>query len=141
MISTQPAGYLEAEVADWKDSRTFRIAAVDHGMFTFEDFSYKRDREGPWIVITNPRKVIYQMEHLEPFWRTAQSTHIRALVFSKHTLTSVKVYITSSPKVNEETTLYKSDMTHIDEQLWVAPWNVSHFARGIYYVTVEASVS
>lgn len=141
MISTQPDGYLEAEVADWKDSRIFRIAAVDHGMFTFEDFSYKRDREGPWVVVTNPRKVIYQMEHIEPYWRTAQSTHIRALVFSKNTITNVKVYITSDPKVNEKTTLYTSEMKHADGQLWVAPWNASHYTKGIYYVTVEATVS
>lgn len=143
MISTQPDGYLEAEVADWKDNRIFRIAAIDHGLFTFEDFSYKMDHEGPLVVITNPRKVIYQMEHLEPYWRTAQSTHIRALVFAKTSLASVKVFITREAKVNDKTIVFSSEMTQVDanHSLWVVPWNASDYSTGIYYVTVEASVS
>lgn len=140
MISTQPQGYLEAEVGDWKDYRTFRILAIDGGLFTFADFYYNKHKDKPLIVITNPRSVLHQMEHIEPFWRTARSTHIRALVFSHKPLAHVKAYISTDPKPNENEELESFEMTHVKGPLWVAKWDPSLYKKGLYYVKVVAMV-
>jgi len=46
--------YLEAELADWKDHRIFRVCVVDNGVFAFRDFGFW-DRETSLIVQTHPK--------------------------------------------------------------------------------------
>mgnify|MGYP005803386417 CR=1 FL=1 len=140
MYSTQPQGYLEAELGDWKANRMFRIGVVDGGLFTFSDFFYRPHHEDkPLIVISNPRSVLYQMELTEPFWRSAQSTHIRAVVFSKQPLTHVNACITSQPK-NSHDCLESFELKHVKGPLWVAPWSAKKYQKGLYYITITASV-
>lgn len=141
MFSTQPQGYLEAEIGDWRVNRFFRIAAIDGGLFTYEDFNYFTDNNIPLIVITNPRKVLHQMEHLEPYWRTARSTHIRALVFSNKTLTSVKAYISDQSAYSLSKEVEELDMRHVQGPLWVVEWDPQKYAKGLHYITVIAHVS
>lgn len=140
MISTQPQGFLEAEIADWKDNRVFRIAAVDHGLFTFSDYYYHLHRELPLIVITNPRSVLHQMEHLEPYWRTASSTHLRVLVFTKRTSLEVKAFISSEARFDHSNVIESFELEHIEGPLWSARWTPAKYEKGLYYITVIATV-
>ena len=42
--STQPEGYLELELGDWKDNRIFRLMAVDQGQLIFKDAIYDKSK-------------------------------------------------------------------------------------------------
>ena len=46
--------YLEAELADWKDHRIFRVCVVDNGVFSFRDFGFWDDDKS-LIVQTHPK--------------------------------------------------------------------------------------
>ncbi len=129
MYSTQPNGYLEIELADWKDLRKLRIAAVDHGLFTFTDFSLD---EWPVILITNPKASLYSMPHLEPLHRIEKSTHIRVLVFSKSNITSVEFKIDDNKWIT---------MRHISGPLFVHEWNPNNYSTGLHWIQVSASVN
>ncbi|UXI16738.1 retinol dehydrogenase 11-like [Sarcoptes scabiei] len=140
MISTQPQGFLEAETGDWKDYRAFRIAAIDHGLFTFANYRYRSHHDLPLIVITNPRSILHQMEHLEPFWRTASSTHIRALIFSKETIIEAKAFITKEPKFNHQKIIEEFYLRNNSRQyLWTSKWSSRNYSNGLFYLTVIAS--
>lgn len=140
MISTQQQGFLEAETGDWKDYRTFRIAAIDHGLFTFVNYFYRpHQSELPLILITNPRSILHQMEHLEPFWRTARSTHIRVLIFSKHPIIEARGFISDQQKSSPSAILESFTLKKLDDSLWVAEWNAKKYSAGLYYLTVIAS--
>ncbi|KAH9394484.1 Transmembrane protein 62 [Tyrophagus putrescentiae] len=140
MYSTQPEGFLEAELGDWKANRMFRIGVVDGGLFTFSDFNYNRlNYDYPLIVISNPRSILYQMEMSEPFWRSSRSSHIRALVFSKRPLVHVNACITNQkPKANGHC-LESFELKHVKGPLWVAPWTATKYQKGLFYITVSAS--
>ncbi|CAG2108561.1 unnamed protein product [Medioppia subpectinata] len=127
MYSTQPTGYLEIEEADWKDLRTIRLAAVDHGLFTFIDFKFN---EWPVILITNPKDSLYSMPNIEPSHRTANSTHVRALVFSKSRLSSVEFTIDGNKWV---------EMKHISGPLYVHEWQPKDFNSGLHWIEVTAT--
>ncbi|KAH9426895.1 Transmembrane protein 62 [Dermatophagoides pteronyssinus] len=139
MITTQQQGYLEAETGDWKDYRIFRIVAIDHGLFTFANYYYRPHQQQPLIVITNPRSILHQMEHLEPFWRTANSTHIRTLIFSHRPIINVKAYITKQQKFNPNEFVEKFELKHVHGYLWVSPWSPKKYASGLYFITVITS--
>lgn len=51
-------GFLELELGDWKANRTYRLAAIDHGMFTFVDV-----QQGQWpvVLVTNPKNALYHL--------------------------------------------------------------------------------
>lgn len=140
MISTQPNGYLEAELSDWKDIRTFRILAIDGGLFTFQDYYFHKHKEKPLIVITNPRSVLHQMEHIEPYWRTSRSTHLRALVFSHTPLIYVRAFITKEVRLGPKDPLESFELAHVEGPLWVAKWDPSKYQHGLFYITVVAMV-
>ncbi|CAB0020984.1 unnamed protein product, partial [Nesidiocoris tenuis] len=40
MHTIQKEHYLELELGDWKDNRLFRVAAIDHGVFSFVDVKH-----------------------------------------------------------------------------------------------------
>ncbi|CAG2162684.1 unnamed protein product [Oppiella nova] len=127
MYSTQPTGYLELELSDWKDLRTIRLGAIDHGLFTFIDFKF---HEWPVILVTNPKNSLYSMPNIEPWHRIANSTHIRALVFSKSKVSSVEVRIDDSDKWLE--------MTHISGPLYVHKWQPNEYEEGLHWIEVTA---
>lgn len=145
MISTQSQGYLEAELGDWKDNRRYRIGAIDGDLFTFVDFDYKRHySDVPLIVITNPRSVLHQMELFEPFWRVYQSTHIRVLIFSSSKILHTNICISKMvPKSNgnNHDCLDTMELTHVHGPLWVASWSPIKYQKGLFYITVTATVS
>merc|ERR1719189_127224 len=81
MYSTQPEGFLELELGDWKDNRIFRLMAIDQGQLTFMDLRHDEDRTS-LAILTNPM----DMKFVQPqdFSLIKSSTHIRALVFTKN---------------------------------------------------------
>lgn len=60
MYVLQANSFLELEVADWKDCRKYRVAAIDHGLISFADIKH-----GTWpvVLITNPKHALFQIPH------------------------------------------------------------------------------
>lgn len=60
MYALQEDSFLELEVADWKNCRRYRVAAVDHGLFSFVDVDF-----GNWpiVLITNPKHALFWIPH------------------------------------------------------------------------------
>lgn len=60
MYALQANSFLELEVADWKDCRKFRVAAIDHGLLSFVDIKH-----GVWpiVLITNPKHALFHIPH------------------------------------------------------------------------------
>lgn len=79
MYASHREGSLELEVGDFKDNRLFRVAAIDHGIFSFVDVKLN---DYPIILITNPKSSKFYMPGYEPLHRIEESTHIRVLVYS-----------------------------------------------------------
>lgn len=52
----------------------YRLAAVDHGQFSFIDVKHK---EWPVVLITNPKHALYVMPRKESLLSVIKSTHIR----------------------------------------------------------------
>lgn len=127
----QPRGFLDVEVADWRAKRIFRLAAVDHGLFSFTDVKFPT---WPLILITNPKDAKFSMPKLEPLNLIAKSSHIRTLVFSTSAIVSV------------EAALDGGDWTHMvsvspNSPLYVLPWTPGTYKEGIHTLTVRASDS
>lgn len=127
MYSTQKTGYLELELADFKDLRRYRIGAIDHGLFSFNDVTLN---QWPVIVITNPKAALFSMPNSEPLQRIAKSTHIRALAFSKSDIHSVQARIEGDDWI---------DMKHISGPLYAVPWNPSKYAEGLHWLSIKAT--
>lgn len=60
MYALQNNSFHELEVADWKNCRTYRVAAIDHGLLSFVDVKHN---EWPVILITNPKHALFQIPH------------------------------------------------------------------------------
>ncbi|KZC13997.1 Transmembrane protein 62 [Dufourea novaeangliae] len=90
MYTLQQAGFLELELADWKDNRMYRLAAIDHGQFSFIDVKHE---EWPVVLITNPKHALYTMPRKENVLSVVKSTHIRVLAFSIAPIKSVEVQL------------------------------------------------
>lgn len=60
MYALQEDSFLELEVADWKNCRKYRVAAIDHGLLSFVDVNH-----GFWpiVLITNPKHALFQIPH------------------------------------------------------------------------------
>ncbi|KAK0095811.1 hypothetical protein PV326_007317 [Microctonus aethiopoides] len=126
MYTLQRMGFLELELADWKDNRMYRLAAIDHGHFSFIDIKHG---EWPVILITNPKHALYTMPLKENLQSVVKSTHIRILVFSTVPITSVDA------QINDETWI---KCVHIKGPLYVAKWDTSSYQTGIHYIRVKA---
>ncbi|VVC93869.1 unnamed protein product [Leptidea sinapis] len=88
MYTKHKKGYLELELGDWKDNRMYRLAAIDHGMFSFVD---QKHNTWPVVLVTNPKHAKYAMPGREPLHLIPDSTHVRILVFSDVDIDSVKI--------------------------------------------------
>ncbi|KAJ8721394.1 hypothetical protein PYW07_002169 [Mythimna separata] len=88
MYTKQKKGYLELELSDWKDNRMYRLAAIDHGHFTFVD---QKHNSWPVVLVTNPKHATYIMPGREPLPLIPESSHIRILAFSDVAVTIVEV--------------------------------------------------
>lgn len=127
MYVLQPTGFLELELADWKTGRLFRVAAVDHGLFSFVDVRF---REWPIILVTNPKSAVMAMPAVEPLHRISRSTHIRVLVFSPVLVSEVRCSVDDG---------YWQPLKQVaDGPLWVAPWDPQKIAPGTHTLMVQA---
>ncbi|XP_015782777.1 transmembrane protein 62 [Tetranychus urticae] len=129
MYATQASGYLEIEVADWKDERMFRVASVDHGIFNFVDVKLE---QWPIILVTNPKAALAQMPRYEPLHRIANSTHIRVLAFSPSPIDSVSVRVDNEPW----NIMNRASKTH---PLFTYPWHPKKYSAGLHKIEVLAS--
>uniref|UniRef100_T1IQP5 AD domain-containing protein n=1 Tax=Strigamia maritima TaxID=126957 RepID=T1IQP5_STRMM len=126
MYTIHHSGSLELELADWKDSRMFRIAVLDHGLFTFVDLPHD---QWPVVVITNPKHALYSIPTVEPLQRILQSTHIRVLVFSTSAIAEVKI------KINDGK--WQSAFQSRGP-LYIISWVPSMYATGVHTIYVQA---
>ncbi|XP_076303117.1 transmembrane protein 62 [Lasioglossum baleicum] len=126
MYTLQQAGFLELELADWKDNRMYRVAAVDHGQFSFIDVRYG---EWPVILITNPKHALYMMPRKENVLSIVKSTHIRVLAFSLAPIKSVEVQLDDGAWFECE---------HVKGPLYTSKWNTTKFLDGIHTIRVRA---
>lgn len=125
MYSLQKAGFLELELADWKDNRMYRLAAIDHGQFSFIDIKHN---DWPVILITNPKNVLFMMPQKENLESIIKSTHVRILAFSTVPLKTVEIQL-------DNDVWQKCD--HVNGPLYVLPWNSTRYKQGIHQITVR----
>ncbi|XP_011883013.1 PREDICTED: transmembrane protein 62-like [Vollenhovia emeryi] len=125
MYALQKSGFLELELADWKHNRMYRLAAIDHGQFSFIDIQH-----GDWPValITNPKNVLFMMPQKENLDTIVRSTHVRVLAFSTAPLKTVEVQL-------DNDIWEKCD--HVDGPLYALPWNSTRYKEGIHQITVR----
>ncbi|XP_012060573.1 PREDICTED: transmembrane protein 62-like [Atta cephalotes] len=124
MYSLQKMGFLELELADWKDNRMYRLAAIDHGQFSFIDIKHN---DWPVILITNPKNVLFMMPQKENLESIIKSTHVRILAFSTVPLKTVEIQL-------DNDVWQKCD--HVNGPLYVLPWNSTRYKEGIHQITV-----
>ncbi|XP_043665127.1 transmembrane protein 62-like isoform X1 [Vespula pensylvanica] len=125
MYTTQQAGFLELELADWKDNRMYRLAAIDHGQFSFIDIKHQ---DWPVVLITNPKHALYMMPRKENVNSIIKSTHIRILAFSTVPIKSVEV------QLNNKSWL---QCKYIKGPLYAVKWNASEYSNGIHHIQVR----
>ncbi|XP_008553541.1 transmembrane protein 62 [Microplitis demolitor] len=125
MYTIQHAGFLELELGDWKDNRMYRVAAIDHGQFSFIDAKHG---DWPVILITNPKHALYKMPTKENLDSIIKSTHIRVLAFSTAPIKTVKV------KINNEAWIY---CDHIKGPLYTAKWNATLYKNGLQVIHAQ----
>ncbi|KAM7540746.1 hypothetical protein Aperf_G00000019994 [Anoplocephala perfoliata] len=130
MYTVQPQGFLELELADWRDGRFFRIVAVDNDLVSFVDSQMHRDESQDWpiVLITNPKNAGFLLPNKEPTDRILGSTHIRILAWSSSPITQVSVTVDNEflgyakPTFNTDSTLKPSP-------LFVLPWKPAELMK------------
>ncbi|XP_003484897.1 transmembrane protein 62 [Bombus impatiens] len=127
MYTLQRGGFLELELADWKDNRMYRLGAIDHGQFSFIDVKHK---EWPVVLITNPKHALYTMPRKENIISVIKSTHIRILAFSIALIKIVEVQLDDEPW---------SECEHVKGPLYVLRWNTTDYRKGIHTIRVRVS--
>ncbi|XP_018352053.1 PREDICTED: transmembrane protein 62-like [Trachymyrmex septentrionalis] len=125
MYSLQKAGFLELELADWKDNRMYRLAAIDHGQFSFIDVKHN---DWPVILITNPKNVLFMIPQKENLESVIKSTHVRILAFSTVPLKTVEIQLDND---------VWQKCGHVNGPLYVLPWNSTRYKEGIHQITVR----
>ncbi|KAL4716335.1 hypothetical protein ACJJTC_006697 [Scirpophaga incertulas] len=127
MYTKQRNGFLELELGDWKDNRMYRLAAIDHGMFSFID---QKHNTWPIVLVTNPKHVKYTMASREPLELIADSTHIRILAFSDVNIDTVKI---SFDKISWSTCQIA------EVPLYVCQWLPNFFGNGVHKLYVNVA--
>lgn len=127
MYTKHKKGYLELELGDWKDNRMYRLAAIDHGHFSFVD---NKHNHWPIVLVTNPKHARYTIPGREPLHLIPSSTRIRILAFSDVKVETVKISFDK-----------QSWMTcrHTEGPLYVCKWLPHLFKTGIHYLHVEVT--
>ncbi|KAL6258336.1 hypothetical protein P5V15_010422 [Pogonomyrmex californicus] len=125
MYVLQNEGFLELELADWKEKRIYRLAAIDHGQFSFIDIKHN---DWPIALITNPKNVLFMMPQKENLQSIIKSIHVRVLAFSTVKLKTVEVQLDDGGW---------QECTHVNGPLYVLPWNSTRYKEGIHHITVR----
>ncbi|XP_020279068.1 transmembrane protein 62-like isoform X2 [Pseudomyrmex gracilis] len=126
MYTLQKGGFLELELADWKDNRMYRLAAIDHGQFSFIDIKHN---DWPVVLITNPKNAQSRMPQKENPKSVITSTHVRVLAFSTVPIKSVEI------QFDNQCDWLQCD--HVKGPLYVLPWNSTEYTEGIHHITAR----
>ncbi|XP_058792329.1 transmembrane protein 62-like [Phymastichus coffea] len=129
MYSLQRPGFLELELADWKDNRMYRLGVIDHGQFSFVDVEH---RDWPVVLVTNPKNAQFSMPRKENLQSIIDSTHIRILAFSISSIKTVKV------RINHENWM---DCKNVKGPLYVVRWDSLNYKTGIHNIQVTVTDS
>ncbi len=86
-------------------------------------------------MITNPKNIQFKSsESREPLRRMRFSTHIRFLIFAKHTIKSAHVYI-------DDKSIGKANRIENSETpLYVLKWNPYVYASGVHKLKIIVQV-
>ncbi|XP_075974163.1 transmembrane protein 62-like [Anticarsia gemmatalis] len=125
MYTKQKNGFLELELGDWKDNRMYRLAAIDHGHFSFVD---QKHNVWPLVLVTNPKHAMFAMPGREPLHLIPDSTHIRILAFSDVDIVSVKL---SFDKISW------MPCKNIKGPLYACQWLPNLFNAGVHHFYVK----
>ncbi|XP_065078386.1 transmembrane protein 62-like isoform X2 [Ochlerotatus camptorhynchus] len=124
MYTMQNEGFLELELGDWMKNRMYRLAAFDHGQFSFTDLQHN---QWPVVLITNPKNVLFNIPGKEDPRIQFESSHIRMLVFSPAKITECQVKVDQGEWI---------DCTKVSRELFVVPWTPERYARGLHKISV-----
>lgn len=127
MYTKQKRGFLELELEDWKDNRMYRLAAIDHGHFSFVD---QKHNVWPLVLVTNPKHARYNLPGREPLNLIHSSTYIRIIAFSDVNIDMVKVSFDKDSWMN---------CLHKEGPLYVCKWLPHLFNNGLHYLYVAAT--
>lgn len=126
MYTLQNDGFLELELGDWKSNRTYRLAAIDHGLFSFVDIQHD---DWPVVLVTNPKHALYHLPRKEHPRLQSDSTHIRILAFSPAPIVACSV------RVDEQDW---QDCISINGQLFVVKWHPNRdYSHGLHKLEVR----
>lgn len=127
MHAKQKKGYLELELGDWKDNRMYRLAAIDHGLFSFVD---QKHNVWPLVLVTNPKHAKYAMPGREPLHLITTSTHIRILAFSDVDIVNVQITFDK---------ITWMECKHTKGPLYTCLWLPYLFKNGLHHLYVKVS--
>lgn len=133
MHSLQNSGFMELELGDWMRNRLFRVAAVDHGLFSFVDV---RHNELPIVLITNPKDARLHIPQREDLSIGLESTHIRILAFSNAPIVECHVRIDKSGSSAENTFQSQCAESGEAKNLFVAEWDPRNYRSGSHRIEV-----
>jgi hypothetical protein len=145
--------FWEWEMGDWRSHRSIRILAIDSGDVSFVDLNLRYGSRDIIILPTFPldSRLMQRISTADDFKCLNKDTRkyetIRALVFSKHKLTSVevKVYDSSSGILNLvlDSEMRKMEAKEIKRgELYSIPWNWRAFvdpSPDRYWLKIEAT--
>ena len=120
MYSSQPEGFLELELGDWKDNRIFRAMAIDQGQLVFQDFHYNQNLSTIALVL-NPIDMSFIT--FQDFKKVQESTHLRVLVLSAEKIQNLQVIIDNDKEFNLE-------QSQSLPNLYVSKWHPQTFQDG-----------
>ncbi len=129
-------GLLELELADWKDRRTYRIAAFDQGFFSFADRTYSSFNSNVAILVTNPKNPTYLLES-EPISNMVRMPWVRTLVFSDVPVSEVGLQLPGEEVVRMDPVPLPDSPT---SPLYTAPWTPEFYAKGVHKLTIYAKL-
>ncbi|KAL5103511.1 Transmembrane protein 62 [Taenia crassiceps] len=143
MYTVQPQGFLELELADWRDGRYFRIVAIDNDLVSFVDVRAHGNEAEEWpiLLITNPKDAAFLLPNKEPTNRIFRSTHIRILAWSKYPITRVSVTVNGEYLGDAKPVALHEASNAANSPLFVLPWDpVALVKRGPPVGTSEHSI-
>lgn len=126
MYAVHPNGFLEAELADWKLNRMYRVMAVDHDLVSFVDVRFD---QWPVLLVTNPKPATLMTPRFEPLQRMRTSTHIRFLVFDPVPVQSVEVTV--------DGVALPGLAYQVRGPLWACRWNPEEYGKGGHRLEVK----
>lgn len=103
----------------------YRIAAFDHGLFSFVDVHHN---EWPVILVTNPKRALLNLPNKEHKNLQRNSKFIRMLIFSPYPITYCKTRVDDEEWVTCE--------QHRKSKFFRSPWDPSIYKAGLHELKI-----